>query len=101
MNMDTDDSAALLLAMANAKRLAILNLLVTREITVTELAELVDLSQSALSQHLAKLRSEKLVTTRRNSQTIYYSCNSHAVRAVLDLLHLISDPQSKPMRDVA
>lgn len=99
--MDIDGSAALLSAMANAKRLAILNLLVTREITVTELAELVDLSQSALSQHLAKLRAEKLVTTRRNSQTIYYSCNSPAVKAVLDLLGEVASRGAKPLRDVA
>lgn len=99
--MDIGDSAALLSAMANAKRLAILDLLVTREITVTELAALVELSQSALSQHLAKLRAENLVSTRRNSQTIYYSCNSPAVKSVLDVLHEIAAPQDKPLKHVA
>lgn len=95
--MDIETSAALLSAMANAKRLAILKLLVTREITVTELSELVDLSQSALSQHLAKLRTERLVSTRRNSQTIYYSCNSSAVKSVLSLLDEIAAPSDKSL----
>lgn len=99
--MNIEDSAELLSAMANVKRLAILKLLVKREIPVNELAELVDLSQSALSQHLAKLRGERLVSTRRNSQTIYYSCHSPAVKSVLDLLEEITEPAQKSLRDVA
>jgi DNA-binding transcriptional ArsR family regulator len=89
--MNIDDSVGLLTAMANAKRLAILNHLIEREINVTELAELVGLSQSALSQHLSKLRAEQLVTTRRNSQTIYYSCKSDAVKAVLQTLDALNN----------
>lgn len=89
-------SAALLTAMANPKRLAILSILVERELPVGELAGLVELSQSALSQHLSKLRSEKLVTTRRESQTIYYSSQSAAVRTVLHALHEISKGAERP-----
>jgi DNA-binding transcriptional ArsR family regulator len=50
------------------------------------LAEKVDLSQSALSQHLAKLRNQGLVVTRREAQTIYYSINSKPVLHVLKTL---------------
>jgi DNA-binding transcriptional ArsR family regulator len=54
--------------------------------TVGAIAEKVDLSQSALSQHLAKLRSMNLVETRRDRQMIYYSCKSESVRRLLETL---------------
>ncbi|TQS71758.1 helix-turn-helix transcriptional regulator [Rhodobacteraceae bacterium] len=57
---------------ANAKRLLILCELVKGERSVGSLQEAVGLSQSALSQHLAKLREAGMVETRRESQTIYY-----------------------------
>ena len=67
------DAARLLRLLANEKRLLILCLLVARgEMDVTSLAEAVELSQSALSQHLAKLREDGLVTFRRESQTLFY-----------------------------
>jgi len=84
-----EKSSALLAAMANPKRLAILDLLVQGELPVGELANQVGLSQSALSQHLSKLRAQKLVSTRRNAQTIYYSSRSPAVRAILATLEEI------------
>ncbi|MDB5526816.1 MAG: ArsR family transcriptional regulator [Rhizobium sp.] len=84
-----EKSAALLNAMANPKRLAILGIVAENEMSVGQLANLVDLSQSALSQHLAKLRARKLVSTRRDAQTIYYSSKSGAVRSVLDALDSI------------
>ncbi len=66
------DAARLLRLLANEKRLLILCLLVARgEMDVTSLAEAVDLSQSALSQHLAKLREDGLVAFRRESQTLH------------------------------
>jgi DNA-binding transcriptional ArsR family regulator len=79
-------SAALLSAMANPKRLAILELLLQGEMAVGELAGQVGLSQSALSQHLAKLRARRLVSTRRDAQTIYYSSRSPEVQAILAAL---------------
>ncbi|MET3661071.1 ArsR/SmtB family transcription factor [Aquamicrobium ahrensii] len=82
----TDQAAAFLALMANSKRLEILLLLVREELSVNTLAGLVGLSQSALSQHLAKLRSSGLVETRRDRQTIYYSCRSHSVARLLCLL---------------
>nr|CAD30329.2 negative transacting factor [Rhizobium etli] len=69
----TNVAAALLSAMANPKRLLILCSLVKGEVAVGVLATQVGLSQSALSQHLSKLRAQKLVKTRRDAQTIYYS----------------------------
>lgn len=79
-------AAALLSAMANPKRLMILLNLVEGEMAVGALAGEVGLSQSALSQHLSKLRAKKLVNTRRDAQTIYYSANSEAVLKVLQTL---------------
>ena len=67
------DVADILRTLANERRLMILCKLVEwREGNVTTLAEAVGLSQSALSQHLAKMRDEGIVTTRRESQTIWY-----------------------------
>jgi DNA-binding transcriptional ArsR family regulator len=79
-------AANLLTLLGNEKRLVILGLLLDDEMSVGAIAERVDLSQSALSQHLAKLRSEELVDTRRDRQMIYYSCNSDAVRQLLGTL---------------
>ena len=82
-------AAALLAAMANPKRLVVLSLLTTSEMAVGALAEAVGLSQSALSQHLSKLRAQGLVSTRRDAQTIYYSSDSPAVKAVLAALESV------------
>ncbi len=74
-------------ALANVKRLMILCILCEGELSVTELNEQVDLSQSALSQHLAKLREDKIVTTRRESQTIYYSIPQGVAKSIIQVLH--------------
>ncbi|CDN48757.1 Transcriptional regulator protein (Repressor of nodulation genes), ArsR family [Neorhizobium galegae bv. orientalis] len=82
-------AAGLLSAMANPKRLMILCCLVKGEVAVGALASQVGLSQSALSQHLSKLRAQKLVKTRRDAQTIYYSSSSESVLKVLETLEEI------------
>ncbi len=79
-------AAALLALLGNDKRLIIMSHILDREMSVGEIAEKVSLSQSALSQHLAKLRSVELVETRRDRQMIYYSCNSDAVRQLMGTL---------------
>lgn len=79
--------------MANPKRLLILCNLVNGEVPVGVLATQVGLSQSALSQHLSKLRAQKLVKTRRDAQTIYYSSNAPQVLTILDALETIYDVQ--------
>lgn len=76
----------LLKAMANENRLRILCLLDDGELSVSELNAKLALSQSALSQHLAILRREGLVATRRSSQTIYYSLQGDEARTVVETL---------------
>lgn len=81
-----EEAASLLAALGNAKRLMILEYLLDQELPVSVIAEKVSLSQSALSQHLAKLRNYKLVETRRDKQMIYYTCRSAAVRKLISTL---------------
>lgn len=81
-----------LTAIANNKRLLILMQLLANEQSVNSLAERVDLSQSALSQHLAKLRAFNLVTTRREAQTIYYSVKCPRVETILKTLSTTYNP---------
>jgi DNA-binding transcriptional ArsR family regulator len=80
-------AAGLLKALANENRLLILCHLQERELSVGELNAQVGLSQSALSQHLAILRRDGLVETRKSGQTVYYSLKSDEVRAVIGVLH--------------
>jgi ArsR family transcriptional regulator, virulence genes transcriptional regulator len=86
LSENSTSAAALLSALANPKRLLILCNLVNGEVPVGVLANQVGLSQSALSQHLSKLRAQKLVRTRRDAQTIYYSSNSAQVLTLLGAL---------------
>lgn len=81
------EAAELLAAMANPKRLLILCHLLDQELSVGELSERVELGQSPLSQHLAKLRALKLVTARRDGQSIRYRLASEEVTQVLGTLH--------------
>ncbi|MER8828047.1 metalloregulator ArsR/SmtB family transcription factor [Mesorhizobium sp. M0938] len=83
---NAESAAAFLTLMGNEKRLLIMNYLADGEMSVGAIAEKVLLSQSALSQHLAKLRALDLVETRRDRQMIYYSCKSDAVRELLKTL---------------
>jgi len=82
-----DDAADLLKALANSQRLRILCLLHDSEMSVGELNQHVELSQSALSQHLAVLREKALVQTRRDAQTVYYSLAPGPVSAIIHTLH--------------
>lgn len=81
------DASRLLKTLANEKRLMMLCLLVDGERSVGGLNAELDLSQSALSQHLAVLRADGLVETRREAQTIYYSIASGPARRVIETLH--------------
>ncbi len=91
-------ASALLKAMANERRLLILCCLAMGEQSVGSLEKQVGLSQSALSQHLARLRRDRLVTTRRAAQTIYYGLASDEVGAVMAALHAIYCAPTKPPR---
>jgi DNA-binding transcriptional ArsR family regulator len=87
MARHADDAAALLKALANEQRLLVLCALVDGPKSVGELNDRVDLSQSALSQHLAVLRSAGIVTTRREAQTIWYALADGPAAAVMAALH--------------
>lgn len=84
-------AATLLNALANDRRKDILEIICEREISVGDLAKEINISQSALSQHLAKLREGHFVETRRDAQTIFYSSKSEAVKRVLAALKTISE----------
>ena len=77
----------LLKVMANEWRLLILCYLALEELSVSDLETRLGLSQSALSQHLAVLRRERLVKTRRSAQSIYYSLDSDDVKALMETLY--------------
>ena len=87
MGRHADKAADLLKALANPNRLQILCVLGEGELSVSALNERIPLSQSALSQHLAVLRSDGLVRTRRESQTIYYSVSPGPALDVIQVLH--------------
>jgi len=106
---DMQFAADVLSAMGNGKRLLILsNLAPGGEISVNELAKRVGLGQNAVSYHLAMLRHVRLVTTRRDQQTIYYSCDpavskhiNHIIEAAIviaskgkDVMQVETDPKN-------
>lgn len=80
-------AVTLLKAMANERRLLILCYLLGQERSVGELARLLQMGQSALSQHLAWLRRDQLVATRREAQTVYYRLASDEVAELIAVLH--------------
>ena len=87
MREHASDAAGLMKALGNESRLMILCVLAEGERSVGELNAIIPLSQSALSQQLARLRQQGLVDTRRESQTIYYSLAPGPADRVIHLLH--------------
>lgn len=88
-----DQAAALLQAVGNPKRLVILCLLIQQgEMSVRALNEMVALSPSALSQHLARMRQEGLVSYRREAQTLYYRIEDPNVAKLIGTLKDIFCP---------
>ncbi len=92
-NLAVSKGSAMMKALGNSKRLEILYYLAYKEMNVGELEKKVGLSQSALSQHLAVLRNNEIVKTRREAQTIYYSIRSETA---LKLLALLDKLYNKP-----
>jgi DNA-binding transcriptional ArsR family regulator len=86
MRSNATQAAELLKAMSNENRLLLLCHLGEKEMSVSELNGFIDLSQSSLSQHLARLRKDGLVKTRRESQTIYYSIANPSVVKLIGFL---------------
>jgi ArsR family transcriptional regulator, virulence genes transcriptional regulator len=87
MGRHAERAAAMLKCLANPHRLMILCTLCEGELSVGALNARIPLSQSALSQHLAVLRAERLVDTRREAQTIYYSVRPGPALDVIRVLH--------------
>lgn len=91
--------ADVLRALANERRLMILCKLVEwGEASVGALAEAVGLSSSALSQHLAKMREEAIVATRREGQTIWYRIADDRTEMLLGHLQQLYCPPETPRR---
>ena len=86
------EASALLKQLSNPHRLMILCSLIDGELSVTELNNRTNLSQSALSQHLASLRSAELVQTRREAQTIFYQLQGNEAIQVIKVLKSIYCP---------
>jgi DNA-binding transcriptional ArsR family regulator len=91
-------ASGLLKAMSNPVRLLVLCQLAESEKSVGELERVVDVSQSALSQHLALLRSRGLVTFRRDGQTLYYSLAGREAATLLAALYQIYCKPAQPAR---
>lgn len=87
MRSNASDAVSLLKGLANESRLMILCVLSEGELSVGQLNQRIKLSQSALSQHLAVLREQGLVQTRRESQTIYYRLSDTTALTIIELLH--------------
>ncbi len=87
MARHAEEAVQLLKALSHRSRLMVLCILSGGELSVGELHARVPLSQSALSQHLAVLRRDGLVKTRRQSQTIFYSLQNDKAARVIALLH--------------
>jgi len=83
----SEEASRLLSLLANPHRLRILCALHTGEHSVTALERVIDLSQSALSQHLAKLRQAHIVSTRREAQTIYYRISDVRAEQLLAVMY--------------
>ncbi len=92
MQAHASEATKLLKALANENRLLLLCTLIDGERSVGQLNELLPISQSALSQHLASLREAKLVATRRQSQVIYYRLQGDDAIQIINVLKSIYCP---------
>ena len=81
-------ASKILKSLGNQRRLEILTYLSEEELSVGELERKINISQSALSQHLGRLRRDDIVTTRREAQTIYYSLYNNSILRLLESIHM-------------
>lgn len=100
LKANSAEAEDLLKALANSHRLMILCELKDGERSVSALERVVPLTQSALSQHLARLREGGIVSTRREAQTIYYTLADERVARLIETLHELfcAPAKSKPKR---
>jgi len=85
-SFDVERASELLSVLSNPKRLEIFELIGQREWDVNSLAQKLNMSQSSLSQHLKKMRDLKVVSARRDAQTVYYSSQNEGVATILAAL---------------
>lgn len=89
LETQADKASTLLKAMGNRRRLMILCHLTEGEKSAGTLEQLIGLRQSALSQHLAKLREDGLVRTRRDGQSVYYALADDGAQQIIQVLHAL------------
>lgn len=87
MTEAADRASALMKTLGHKGRLMVLCQLASGEKSVGELAEILDIQQSPLSQHLSRMRKEGLVKTRRQAQTIYYSLRADEAGKIIECLY--------------
>ena len=87
MAQSADRASALMKTLGHKDRLMILCQLADGEKSVGQIADLLEISQSPLSQHLSRMRKEGLVDTRREAQTIYYSLKSGEASRIVEVLY--------------
>lgn len=83
----SQEASLFLKALANPNRLMILCVLMDQELSVSALENLLSMRQPTLSQQLARLREDDLVSTRRDGKSIYYQLSSDKVRQTVTLMH--------------
>ena len=96
MKLDSKNVLPLFKALANGPRIEIIYAISDSEKSVGELAKITGLGQSAVSQHLGRLRHIGIVTTRRESQTIYYLLNKNMITPGFDYFLTISKGATMP-----
>lgn len=103
MQQSAGEAAEFLRSLANEKRLMIVCQLIGHERSVGELCSALDVRQSTMSQQLALLRLEGIVTTRKEAQTVYYSLANDGAKNVVEVLHgMFCDiPAQEPKEPVA
>ena len=87
LDANIESASTMLKALSNPRRLKILCLLHSREMTVSELQDYSGLSQSAVSQQLAILRNDSIVVARRDAQSMYYRIESLETSAIIEALN--------------
>jgi DNA-binding transcriptional ArsR family regulator len=89
LKIKSQEAALLLKTLANSNRLMILCHLLEKAMTVSALITELGLSQSAISQHLQRLKAEKIVSTELDGKHVWYRINSTEVTALMSVIHLI------------
>ncbi len=93
-----DEAAEFLGLLSSPHRLRILCLLIEGEMSVGELAEATQMRQATVSQHLSLLRAHKIVSTRREGTTVFYSIEHPGAEAVIETLHRVYCKPAKASR---